>query len=1851
MKKGLHKVHKFWWIAIFLFIIAQGNCQNFTIEAIPFSKGDSLIIDFYIQWVNPGQASVPLGNSNFVLNVSDTTSLDFKNKDIDLAYNGPWAGPANPDYLPLSLGGSIFNSVLGPAFINLTVSAVPTQTTGGFLIPNTKTRIGRVRIPILNCSDSLTLSWRQINSGVIYDYNRNSIKQQASFLPLPTITKLCPVTIDSISASPTTICAEQAINLTTFGSFIHNYTYSIGGNLIASGTNSAIQIDTLTSSTNIQVVGFNACGCSDSSQRSITVISAPNFQSIFGDTVCENEDGLISVNFSESGFSYQLYENSTPIGNPIGGNNGLIQFLLPADELNLGFNVFTLQATGFGCTFTVGPIDSILVEDSPDPQILGPNSVVFPAQYQFDVVNATGDYFWALAGGSGTLIPPLTASSVILDLVSTPLTIDTIFSFVTNPNNGCTGVDTFEFQIQSCNPFAGPVAPDTLICRGQRTVVWLDTLNGSIQWQFSGDGINWVNATGLGAQGQVHFTQFLFDTTYYRAIVRDGNCRDTSEVTTVYVDSTSIAGIVSSNDTICINESITLTVSGSRGSIQWQQSPNGLTNWTNVTTGTGFQTATYTTPNLTTTTFYRVKVTGCDSSFSNVIRIHVSPYPRGTFPFPPGNFCAGDLSLPLGATLISGTGRWQSSGNGAFVNQTDPNTTYIAPLGDAGFFTNLSWVVSTPGCMDSVYTQTVQILSPAKGQFPIPPAPICVGDTTAPLGAIAVVGTGRWVALDQNGAASGGFFIPSDTDPNARYVSVAANAGKTIDLLWIVENLPCTPDTVIQPLIVGQTPSGGFPTAPASICVGTSTAPLGAFVTSGFGQWTTDGNGGFNNGSDPNTTYTADIADGGDSITLYWVVSSIGCPSKVYDQKLYVYRPSEGDFPVAPDSICAGAYSAPLGATAIYGTGTWVTTNGQGTFVNPTAGNTVYQSSLLDKNTTVTLLWIVTNGTCKPDTSIQTIYVRTDSIAGSFATAPPPVCMGQTSVPLGATATAGTGTWSHNGFGTFTNPLDPNAQYISSLQDAGSTVTLKWTITTPPCAALVYTQPLQVSPIPDGFIVSTPPPICRGDSTGSLQAVTIRGVGRWEENGVGYVSNPSSPTAHYVSALQDSNQTIQLHWIIESGACPADTNTVTLQINGYPIGDFSTVLPDICAGSPTIPLGAVVTQGQLTWSSNGQGYFSHINQPNAVYTSVIADANSTVNITATISSIGCDTISFTRPVFVTPSPAVEGYFNTILPPICAGDTTISLGAQVISGTPAWSTIPPGIGSFSNVNDPNAVYYSELTGPDTILIVFTVTNASCNPLEITQPLVVNKPPAGAILTSPDTICAGTVSDTIRATDVVGTGIWKVFNNQGGVSSLVDTAIVYISSLLDGGNQIHLNWIVRNGVCKPDTVRDTLWVDARPSGDFPSAIPPICAGSPSDTIFATLTTGSGQWLTTGLGTFSNQTAPTTVYTTSPLDAGGTDTLFYIVRNGVCTPDTNFQVISVLNSVVDGDFSIAPPPICAGTPSAQLNATLISGFGSWSDNGAGGIFVNPTSPTSVYIPPASAAGDTVFLTWSISNLGCNPKVFTQPLIVNNPANGAFPIAPAPICVGDTTDTLFATTFNGIGHWETSGTGTFTSINSDTTLYIPAITDAPSVILRWVVDIAGCESDTNAHILNVFAPQAGSFTTQLDSICVGQLSQPLGATVTVGTGQWSTTNGSGGFTSPTSNPNAAYIAIQADGDSLVELVWTITNGTCDTLRFTQSIQVNGPPQGDFPTIIPGICEADTSIPLGATIIRGGGYWHATGPGYFIDPTDPNTQFVSGNVNRDTTFSLIWRIGNGKCDSIAISKPVTVYATPEGVI
>ena len=262
---------------------------------------------------------------------------------------------------------------------------------------------------------------------------------------------------------------------------------------------------------------------------------------------------------------------------------------------------------------------------------------------------------------------------------------------IAKANNLACGAVTTNAVGVTVNPLSvgGTASVSKTICSGTSTGLTLSGQTGTIQWQQSANGTNgWSDVIGgSGATASTYTTSTLTTNTYFRAAVTSGECSTAnSNSILITVTPVSNAGTVSGNQTICYNTAATVSVSGTVGTIQWQESPNGSTGWANVSTGSGQTSTSYTTAALTTVRYFRAAATNgvCSAVYSDAVMIGLSPLPNAGTISSNQNICYSSVAT-VSVSGTVGTIQWQQSPNGTsgWVNVTGGNgattNTYATP--------------------------------------------------------------------------------------------------------------------------------------------------------------------------------------------------------------------------------------------------------------------------------------------------------------------------------------------------------------------------------------------------------------------------------------------------------------------------------------------------------------------------------------------------------------------------------------------------------------------------------------------------------------------------------------------------------------------------------------------------------------------------------------------------------------------------------------------------------------------------------------------------------------------------------------------------------------------------------------------------------------------------------------------------------------------------------------------------------------------------------------------------------------------------------------------------------------------
>lgn len=411
--------------------------------------------------------------------------------------------------------------------------------------------------------------------------------------------------------------------------------------------------------------------------------------------------------------------------------------------------------TGGTAVITVNPLPTIT---------LGYIDDVLPTDTSFSIpfTATTGNpnkysLITAVTGGSSIVMPGFTAvtnatlgSSPIA--VTIPASSAAEYGFiltVTNSTTGCSKDYPFQFHVTSVSH--GVIGTNQTICTGATPAPLTSITPGSTSdgdpitytWEQSTTGIDTGYAPIIGETGEGYAPGALTQTTYFKRVTHytgtNPDVASDSDPVTITVSPTSVAGTAGASvSSLCPGNSTTLTLNGYTGTIQWQQSADGLSGWATVTGGSGATTASYTTSTLNATTYYRALVTSgaCSSVTSNVVTITVNPSLPASVSVSSTatSICAGS-SVTFTATPTNGGSapsyQWKVNGTNVGTDSTTYTATTLAD-GDAVtvvMTSNASPCLTSSPATSSPITMTVLPLPTASVTANNNPA-LCGSDVT-----------------------------------------------------------------------------------------------------------------------------------------------------------------------------------------------------------------------------------------------------------------------------------------------------------------------------------------------------------------------------------------------------------------------------------------------------------------------------------------------------------------------------------------------------------------------------------------------------------------------------------------------------------------------------------------------------------------------------------------------------------------------------------------------------------------------------------------------------------------------------------------------------------------------------------------------------------------------------------------------------------------------------------------------------------------------------------------------------------------------------------------------------------------
>lgn len=194
MKKVLYLVI----LLCFSQLLAQQ--KTFKVEVEQQVVGSNLYIDVFIQKLQG--SDFPLGSSNFSFFVNNV-DLDLNGVQIDHSQDGPYDAQTDAKYFEMTKGN-------GTNYLVMNVNSVLNSPNSGQLVTATRTKVGRLVVPILNPAGFNTLTWRIVPTSITQaGYNSwTKIKEYCEYVnPAPNF-PLCEVPAKpQLTASNNSVCS------------------------------------------------------------------------------------------------------------------------------------------------------------------------------------------------------------------------------------------------------------------------------------------------------------------------------------------------------------------------------------------------------------------------------------------------------------------------------------------------------------------------------------------------------------------------------------------------------------------------------------------------------------------------------------------------------------------------------------------------------------------------------------------------------------------------------------------------------------------------------------------------------------------------------------------------------------------------------------------------------------------------------------------------------------------------------------------------------------------------------------------------------------------------------------------------------------------------------------------------------------------------------------------------------------------------------------------------------------------------------------------------------------------------------------------------------------------------------------------------------------------------------------------------------------------------------------------------------------------------------------------------------------------------------------------------------------
>lgn len=939
---------------------------------------------------------------------------------------------------------------------------------------------------------------------------------------------------------------------------------------------------------------------------------------------------------------------------------------------------------------------------------------------------------------------------------------------------------------------------------------------------------------------------------------------------------------------------------------------------------------------------------------ADTVVIHFTPAPLVSVGGP-SVVCGDTTFVPLaGSVTVVGGGQWTHNGEGFFTDTNQVITRYIPSEDERsnGAVINFTLNSNPAGTCLSEKASFDLTINPLP-TLNIGNSVVACGDTAyiGLNGQVSNVGSGRWSV-----AIGTGKFQSNQKDTTSfltdKYVPSKADiaTGQILLKLITTNTGQCKAISDFKSIQLTPTPkiSAGLD---YEVCGNNRLVNLeGQLIrVATGGKWSTSSTGQFTSKQDSLvSTFAPSSADSANkSVSFILTSTGNGACKPVKDTMVVRINPAPFVNPGAAIDTCADFNSVALNGTVQRALGGFWTTDGTGTFTDPTSLITEYEPTEADKTKGIVLLTLTSDGNSNclaVKKQVQlTITPRPLIFAGNDTT----ICSDAVSISLLGTKNSAVQAvkWSSNGNSSFTLPVAQLAtQYkVDSIDtNAGAVAFIFESTQQGKCKPIQDVKIVSFQQAPKVFVsAGFPRTVCESNS-----AITLDGVAQNANRTVwSTVSKPN-----FIESEFDDSMSVKTDYQPVLNAVLTDTSYITLRLSGYStIGKCTngasrdvviTILPEpkidlgpedtitVCADKDTVHLSSIIKIANTSvpgfWTTTGTGVFEKngfINNP--VYR-LSTDDRTKQQISFVYKSdgfAGCDTVFKTKVLKLIPSVPTSdaGPDQTI----CANNPVVSLKGEITVATNfVWSNFPNG-GSFNPANELSTTFLATQpivnTGAAKIKLT-TKGPGKCK--DVIDEMLVSFSNAPVINIKADSVEMCDDSDSLQlAADIkhAGGGLWTSSGSGQFLPSATELNAIYQPSTADkmsGSVQLKLTSTdIAN--CLP--VSDSLMVKIRkaPLSVAATTNNANCVSQTGIALQGSSTTGFGVWSTTGTGSFSpNANEPAATYYPGFDDyaAGKVSLVFTTKDNKTCKPVSESVVVNV-NTLPIADAG-KDQKICIGT-----------------------------------------------------------------------------------------------------------------------------------------------------------------------------------------------------------------------------------------------------------------------------------------------------------------------------------------------